>query len=147
MIFKIFVIGKIKNKNLAFEIEELKKRINRLEIVELKEVKEKNNIELIKKKEFELFRTYISSNCYNVLLWEHGNEFSTFDFYKKLKKVDKPVCFFITGAFGPSESLKERVDLNLSLSKMTFSHEQALYLLFEQLYRLNCIEKNIPYNK
>lgn len=146
MQFKIVTIGKLKNSNIEKEITELKKRISRLEIIELKEVKDKN-IEIIKKKEAELILSLINNSYYNVLLWEFGSEFSTEQFYKKFKNISKPIQFIITGAYGPSEELKSKVDFHLSLSKMTFTHEQAFYMLIEQLYRLECFEKNIPYTK
>ena len=53
----------------------------------------------------------------------------------------------VTGAFGPSEELKRRTLFSLSLSEMTFTHEQALYMLVEQLYRVSCFEKGIDYTK
>ncbi|MCA9497212.1 MAG: 23S rRNA (pseudouridine(1915)-N(3))-methyltransferase RlmH [Nanoarchaeota archaeon] len=146
MKIKIICVGKVKNKNLLSEIEDLVRRFSRLEIVYLKEVKEKN-IEVIKEKEFDLLKPYLVSSNYNVLLWEYGREFSTKDFYEKFRKVEGTIVFLITGAYGPSEELKKSVDLVLSLSKMTFTHEQALYLLVEQVYRMECFEKNIPYTK
>ena len=146
MHFKIITVGKIKNKNLISEIDELKKRISRFEIVELKEVKEKTE-ELIKKKEFEIIKPYINKSNYNILLLESGKEFDTKEFYNKLKSIDKPIQFIITGAFGPNDDLKKACDLVISLSKMTFTHEQALYMLGEQVYRVQCFEKNIPYTK
>jgi len=146
MQFKIITIGKIKNKNLINEIDNLKKRINRLEIIELKEIKD-NNIEIIKQKECELILNNIKKSDFNILLWEHGNEFNTKEFYNKIKKIDRPICFIITGAYGPNEKLKEQVNMLFSLSKMTFTHEQAYYMLIEQLYRIECFEKNIPYTK
>lgn len=146
MNFKIITIGKLKNKNLLQEINELKKRISRLEIIELKEIKDKN-IEIIKKKEFDLISQNLKKSEFNILLWEHGKEFTTKDFYQKIKNLSQNICFIITGAFGPSEELKKIVNLNLSLSQMTFTHEQALYLLIEQIYRIECFKKNIPYTK
>jgi 23S rRNA (pseudouridine1915-N3)-methyltransferase len=146
MQIKILTIGKLKNKNLFSEIEDLMKRISRLEIIELKEIKNKN-LEVIKKKEFDLINNYLSSSNYNVLLWEFGLEFNTREFYDKFREIEKPILFIITGAYGPSEELKKKVDLKLSLSKMTFTHEQALYMLVEQIYRIDCFEKNIPYTK
>lgn len=146
MKFKIITIGKLKNKNLLSEVDELKKRISRLEIVELKEVKDKNT-DVIKKKEQELIEKNISKSDYNVLLWEYGKEFSTKEFYEKIKKIDKTICFIITGAFGPSDELKDMVDMKLSLSAMTFTHEQAFYMLIEQIYRAQCFERNIDYSK
>lgn len=146
MIFKIITIGKLKNQNLINEIKNLKKRISRLEIIELKEIKDKN-IEIIKKKEFELISKHLDKSNYNILLSEHGKEFSTKEFYNKFKNIEKPIFFIITGAFGANDDLKNQVDLYLSLSKMTFTHEQAFYLLIEQIYRLKCFRKNIPYTK
>ncbi len=146
MHFKIITVGKIKNKSLISEIDELKKRISRFEIIELKEVKEKTE-DLIKRKEFEIIKPYLDKNCFNILLLESGKEFDTKEFYNKLKSINKPVQFIITGAFGPNEELKSSCDLVLSLSKMTFTHEQALYMLVEQIYRVQCFEKNIPYTK
>ena len=143
---KIISIGKIKNKNLLNEVNELKKRISRFEIIELKEIKDKN-IQIIKKKEFELIKPLINSSNYNILLIEKGVEFSTKEFYNKLKNENREIVFIITGAFGPNEDLENLVDFKLSLSKMTFTHEQAQYQLIEQIYRAQCYEKNIPYTK
>ncbi len=146
MKFKIITIGKIKNKNLINEIQEIKKRINRIEIIELKEIKE-NNIKILQKKEFEIIKKTINKNDLNILLWEFGKEYSTIELYNKLKNENKTISFIITGAFGPNTELKTLILNHLSLSKMTFTHEQAQYLLIEQIYRLECYEKNIKYNK
>jgi len=145
--FKIIYIGKIKNSNLFSEITNLRKRISRLEILELKEIKE-NNVKILQKKEFEEIKKHINKTEYNILLLESKNEFSTKEFYTFLEKnKEKKICFIITGPFGPNNDLKELVDFKLSLSKMTFTSQQAQYLLTEQLYRIECIKKNIPYTK
>jgi len=143
---KILTIGKLKNKNLIFEVEELKKRISRFELIELKEVKD-SNVDIVMKKEFESIEKYLDSSNFNVLMWEFGDVFSTQGLYQKLKKIDKPILFIVTGPYGASNELKERVDFKLSLSKMTFTHEQALYMLVEQLYRVECFRKGIDYTK
>jgi 23S rRNA pseudoU1915 N3-methylase RlmH len=146
MQFKIIYFGKIKNKNILDEIEKLKKRISRIEFVELLEVKG-NDVKIIKKKEFDSFKKYMTSDSYNVLLIEDGIEFSTKSFFDSLTKIDKPINFFITGPYGPLKTIKSKFDLNLSLSQMTFTSKQTLYLLVEQLYRVDCFVKNIPYTK
>lgn len=99
MKIKIICVGKVKNKNLITEIDDLIKRISRFEIVYLKEVKDKN-IDIIKK-EFDLIKPYLQSSNFNVLLWEYGREFSTRDFYDKFVKIDGTIVFIITGAYGP----------------------------------------------
>lgn len=146
MSFTIITIGKIRNKNLVDEISDLQKRITRFNIITLKEVKEKN-IDVLRRKEFDLIKPYLKPNVKKVLLWEFGREFNTNDFYEFCNKQEQDILFIITGAFGPCDELKKEVDFTLSLSKMTFTHEQALYMLVEQLYRVDCFEKNIPYTK
>jgi 23S rRNA (pseudouridine1915-N3)-methyltransferase len=144
---RVIVIGKVKNKSLLTEINDLSKRLTRFEIIELKEVKE-NNIPKLKEKEYDLFQKYLEDKSYeNFLLWEFGETFTTKNFYSKLKKIDRNIQFFITGAYGPNEDLKSSIKNHISLSNMTFTHEQALYLLVEQLYRVYCFENNINYTK
>ena len=146
MIYKIITIGKVKNKDLLSQINILKKRINRLEIIELKEQKGQNTNE-IKQKEYLTILPHIKTSNHNILLIENGKEFSTKNLYKELKKHEKPLCFIITGAFGPNDALKASANVTLSLSKLTFTHEMAQLLLVEQIYRMQCYEKNIPYTK
>lgn len=146
MKFKIISIGKIKNKSILSEINELKKRISRLEIIELKEIKDKNE-EIIKRKEFELIKTKIKKDELNILLFEHTNQYSTKEFYEKFKNETRTITFIVTGAFGGNNDLKNLIKNHLSLSKMTFTHEFAQLILIEQLYRFECFEKNIPYTK
>jgi len=147
MKLKIITIGKIKNKNILLEIEEIKKRMPKLEIIELKEVKD-SNTEIIKKKEYELFKKYLNSkNDIKILLWEYGKDYTTQKFYEKIKSLNKDITLFITGAFGANDDMKNSCNLYLSLSKMTFTHEMARLMLIEQLYRVQCFERNIPYTK
>jgi 23S rRNA (pseudouridine1915-N3)-methyltransferase len=148
---KIITIGKLKNQNLKSEISELMKRIPKLELIELKEVKEKNE-NILKKKEYELIKPHISGQEQNTyLMCEYGKQFTTFEFDSELKKLghqtSNTIQFIICGAFGPDEQLKNQLPKKLSLSKMIFTHEQALYMLIEQIYRHQCFDKNIPYTK
>jgi 23S rRNA (pseudouridine1915-N3)-methyltransferase len=143
---KIITIGKIKNQSLKLEIEDLMKRLRRVEIIELKEIKD-SNTEIIKKKEFELIKPYLVQSSKKVLLWEHGKTYSTQKFYDTIKKIEQEIVFIITGAFGPSQELIDLADMKLSLSEMTFTHEQALYMLVEQIYRSDQLEKGSSYTK
>jgi len=73
MIYKIITIGKVKNKDLLSQINILKKRINRLEIVELKEQKGQNTNE-IKQKEHDVILPHLKTSNYNILLIENGSQ-------------------------------------------------------------------------
>lgn len=141
----ILVIGKIKNFSLKKEIEELQKRITRLKIIELKDIKE-NSPDSKKQKEEEIIIKNTKNSSRTFLLHEHGKTYTTKEFSKKISSHEEHITFIITGAYGPSDNLCSLFE-RISLSPMTFTHEQALYLLVEQLYRVECFEKNIPYTK
>jgi 23S rRNA (pseudouridine1915-N3)-methyltransferase len=57
------------------------------------------------------------------------------------------VAFLIGGPLGLPAVVRERADMVLSLSRMTFPHQMVRLILIEQLYRATCINRNIPYHK
>ena len=85
-----------------------------------------------------------------ILLDEKGKSFSSIDFSnllnQKLLDSTKRLVFVIGGAFGFSEEVYKRVDLKLSFSKMTFSHQMIRLIFKEQLYRAFTILKGEKYH-
>ena len=57
------------------------------------------------------------------------------------------IAFIIGGSYGLSDKVKNRANLRLSFSKMTFPHQLFRVILMEQLYRVFKIENNEPYHK
>ncbi|MBN1233075.1 MAG: 23S rRNA (pseudouridine(1915)-N(3))-methyltransferase RlmH [Candidatus Coatesbacteria bacterium] len=58
----------------------------------------------------------------------------------------KEVFLFIGGSYGYNDNWQMNHPDNLwSLSKLTFPHMLAEVILFEQLYRTQCLIKNHPY--
>ncbi len=62
-------------------------------------------------------------------------------------KGESDIVFVIGGADGLPSEVKNKADILLSLSLMTFPHRLAKLFLVEQIYRSFCIIRNIPYQK
>ena len=56
-------------------------------------------------------------------------------FAEVLGKFDRKVVFVIGGPYGLAPEIRVKADLLWSLSRLTFTHELARLLLFEQLFR------------
>mmetsp|Transcript_59162 Transcript_59162/g.86593 ORF Transcript_59162/g.86593 Transcript_59162/m.86593 type:complete len:215 (+) Transcript_59162:66-710(+) len=87
-----------------------------------------------------------------VCLDENGKGFSSREFsdlvYQNLEEGGSRLSFVIGGAEGLPQELKAGAKGNLlSLSKMTFTHQQARLLLAEQIYRASEIRKGTGYHK
>ncbi len=121
-------------------------------ITEIPELKNMSSFskEQIKTKEAEVILKYIKSDEDLILLDERGKEFNSIQFSKqienKISLSNKNITFLIGGAYGFSDSIYNRANGKISLSKMTFSHQMIRILFVEQLYRAFTIIKGEPYH-
>ena len=85
---------------------------------------------------------------YLVVLDEGGREVTSVEFAEVLKGCEAHgrITFVIGGAFGLDEAVREKADLVLSLSRMTFTHQMVRVFLLEQIYRGFCIMKGRDYH-
>jgi 23S rRNA (pseudouridine1915-N3)-methyltransferase len=82
---------------------------------------------------------------------EHGQQLDSLKFadllFKEGFQEGGSTISFIIGAFGGlPKAIKEKYQL-IALSKMTFTHQMARLLLYEQIYRADEIRKGSSYHK
>lgn len=156
MKIKIIALGKIKEKFLKDGIDEFLKRLTpyaTVEIVELQpiEIKDENLIQKALEQEGEKILANIKPNSYVITLEILGKQLSSEEFANKINEITNSgiseLVFIIGSSCGISQSVSQRADFKLSISKMTFLHQFARLLLVEQIYRAFKILKNETYHK
>ena len=104
----------------------------------------------IKKKEGELFLSKLSGSDTVILLDERGKQHSSMDFAEFLQgymnRGLKTLVFVVGGPYGFSDEMYNRANGQLSLSKMTLTHQMIRLFFIEQVYRGMTILKNEPYH-
>ena len=120
-----------------------------VEIPELKNVSALSK-DQIKSKEGELILKNIRPGDDLILMDERGKMYTSTEFAKvlqdKISYIGKDIIFVIGGAYGFSDSVYERANSKISLSKMTFSHQMVRLIFCEQLYRACTIIQGEPYH-
>ncbi len=84
-----------------------------------------------------------------VLLDEHGREPRSIELAQWLEKkqsIARRLVFIIGGPYGFSPAVYTRANEQLSLSRLTFSHQMVRTIFLEQLYRACTIIKGEPYH-
>ena len=100
--------------------------------------------------EAERIRKAIPAGDIVVAMDEHGRDFTTMDFAKKVdgwKNEGCGVTFLIGGADGLDPELKKGCRMMLRLSSMTLPPAFARVMLVEQIYRAWSILNNHPYHR
>lgn len=149
---KIICVGKIKEKYLKEAILEYQKRISKYTKLELIEVKDYDfdDKEKTINLEKEQIEKYLDSKDYMITLEIEGEEYTSLEFAKKLDSaflISSNICFIIGGSYGLSNKIKQKANLHLSFSKMTFPHQLFRVILLEQIYRAYKINHNEKYHK
>lgn len=149
----IITVGKLKEEFFIAAAKEYEKRLSadyKINIIEIPQVKLYDNpkpkeIEAALKKEEEKILKHIEKGVVVALCIE-GKQLKSEEFADILK-TDEPITFIIGGSQGLSDTVKQRADIKLSFSKMTFPHRLFRVMLLEQIYRGVNIIKNTPYHK
>ena len=83
-----------------------------------------------------------------ISLSEEGNQYNSIELTSLLGNFNnKKINFLIGDTDGIPPDIKEKSNLLLSLSPLTFPHELARLILLEQIYRAFSITNNSPYHR
>lgn len=156
---KFICVGRMREKFYIEAFSEYTKRLQSLckfEIVEPNEQRLSENpsdreIKAALDKEALDIMKAIPSDAYVVAMCVEGRQMPSEGMGELIaarENSGKPkLCFVIGGSFGLADSVKQRADMKLSMSKMTFPHHLARVMLIEQLYRGFKINEGSRYHK
>jgi len=148
-------VGKTTESWLQQGINEYAQRLKHyipFEIKELPVLKNAKSLEFeqIKQKEGEMILASVLPGDYLVLLDEKGKQPSSREFARffetHMNASVKRLVFVIGGAYGFSNDVYQAAQSQVSLSRLTFSHQMVRVIFTEQVYRAMTILKGEPYH-
>ena len=152
-------VGKMKEKHYISAFEEYRKRLGaycRFELTELPEQRlsenpsQKEIAAALEKEALEIEKA-IPAGAVVIAMCVEGSQCSSPELAEKISAWANAgrsrLCFLVGGSFGMSQRIKDRADLRLSVSKMTFPHHLFRVMLAEQIYRAFTILEGSRYHK
>ena len=147
-------VGKTVNKHFVAAIDDYVERIGHYMPFEVSTIPELKNTKSISEEqqkalEGELILKQLQPSDTVVLLDEHGRQQRSVEFARWLEQKQlsaRRLVFVIGGPYGFSPAVYARANEQLSLSKMTFSHQMIRLTFTEQVYRACTIIKGEPYH-
>ena len=151
---KIIAIGRIKEKGTQLLIDEYQKRMKTIHKVHLKQIeacKKKNasEEEIIQDESFRIL-SEIKPTDHVILLDLSGKMLSSKSLSSYIDKnlsQGKELVFIIGGSHGVNQAIRNRANYRWQISELTFTHQFARVILYEQIYRSFMIMGNHPYHK
>lgn len=155
---RLITLGTLKEEYLRSAAAEYEKRLGgfcRFEQIQLKEERlsdqpSESEIKTALEREGAKILAEIPSRAYVVAMCVEGKQLSSEELADKLDEISartSEVCFIIGSSFGLSDTVKQRADLRLSVSKLTFPHQLMRVILLEAVYRAFNIQKGTKYHK
>ena len=156
---RIVCVGKLREQFYIDAFNEYSKRLSaycKFECVELNETKlgsspsDKEIAAALDKEAVDIERA-LGKDAYVIAMCVEGKQLKSEDFAQKINSLAVSgrgrICFVIGGSFGITQRIKQRADMRLSMSEMTFPHHLARVMLAEQIYRAFKIIKGSKYHK
>ena len=150
----LILVGKTNDKHFAAGISDYVERIGHympFDVVTIPELRNTKNLteEQQKTAEGELILKQLQPADTVVLLDVHGRELRSVEFARWMEQkrnTARRLVFVIGGPYGFSPAVYARANEQVSLSKMTFSHQMVRLVFTEQVYRACTIIKGEPYH-
>lgn len=150
----LLLVGKTTDKHFQASINDYVERIGHympFELVTIPELKNTKHLSEQQQKvaEGELILRQLQPQDTVVLLDEHGRELRSVELAQWLQQKQataRRLVFVIGGPYGFSPAVYTRAQEQLSLSKLTFSHQMIRLIFTEQIYRACTIIKGEPYH-
>ena len=143
---KIICVGKIKEKYLNDLINDYKQRISKYHKIEIIELKDSN----IQSESVEILKV-LNDKEYNICMDINGIKLSSIELSNLISKTFNNsygnITFIIGGSNGISVDVKNKCNMMLSVSDLTFPHGLFRGILLEQIYRSFKIINNESYHK
>lgn len=155
----IICVGKLKEKYWTQAVSEYEKRLNafcKFKVTEVDEEKiadspNKSQINAVLEKESKRILKNTGRGNKVIALCIEGVQVSSESFAEIFGKTAlngiSGIDFIIGGSWGLSDEVKNRCDIKLSMSEMTFPHQLARVMLCEQVYRAFQINIGGKYHK
>ena len=151
---ELILVGKTTNKHFVACIDDYVERIGHYMPFSMTVVPELRQTKSLtadqqKEREGELILQRLQPSDHVVLLDEHGSELRSVELAQWLQRkqqVARRLVFVIGGPYGFSSAVYARANEQLSLSRLTFSHQMVRLVFVEQLYRACTIIKGEPYH-
>jgi 23S rRNA (pseudouridine1915-N3)-methyltransferase len=150
----LILVGKTTDRHFAAAISDYVERVGHympFELVTIPELKNTKSLSEEQQKTAEgeqILKLLLPSDTV-VLLDEHGRELRSVElasWLQQKRNTARRLVFVIGGPYGFSPAVYSRANEQLSLSKLTFSHQMVRLVFTEQLYRACTIIKGEPYH-
>ena len=139
MRYRVVAVGRIREPGVRAACDDYLERLKRYARVEERETKDEARI-----------LEAVPEGSRLVALSERGEQWTSgqlADWTARWEMDGRDVAFAIGGADGLPEPVTRRAERTWSLSKLTFPHELARLLVYEQLYRAYAIRRGEPYHR
>jgi 23S rRNA (pseudouridine1915-N3)-methyltransferase len=151
---ELVMVGKTTDKHFQASTEEYVRRVSHympFSLTVIPELKATRSLseEQQRQAEGEQILRLLQPGDTVVLLDEHGQELRSIELARWLeqkRQTARRLVFVIGGPYGFSPAVYARANEQLSLSRLTFSHQMVRLVFVEQLYRACTIIKGEPYH-